>query len=138
MFSNRAKPNYTSLDTNDFDVSFARGLSLQDGATTLTDFTARVIGTSLSGIISKESKDSFKVLVCGGGRKNSVLMEKIRKNISQKIEIDSIDSYGIDGDYVESQAFAFLAIRSILNLPISFPNTTRCNESSTGGEIIKF
>ena len=138
LFSNRAKPNYTSLDTNDFDVSFARGLSLQDGATTLTDFTARVIGTSLSGIISKESKDSFKVLVCGGGRKNSVLMEKIRKNISQNIEIDSIDSYGIDGDYVESQAFAFLAIRSILNLPISFPNTTRCNESSTGGEIIKF
>ena len=44
----------------------------------------------------------------------------------------------IDGDFIESQAFAYLAIRSILKLPISFPNTTGCKVSSTGGKFIKF
>ena len=51
--------------------------------------------------------------------------------------IQSIDDYGIDGDYVESQTFAFLAIRSFINLPISFPATTGCKEPTTGGELVK-
>ena len=46
-------------------------------------------------------------------------------------------SAGIDGDFIESQAFAFLAIRSYLKLPISFPTTTGCTEPSTGGIISK-
>ena len=48
-----------------------------------------------------------------------------------------VDEFKIDGDFIESQAFGYLAIRSLLNLPISFPNTTRCNEPSSGGVIIK-
>ena len=52
--------------------------------------------------------------------------------------IEDIDEYGINGDFIESQAFAFLAIRSVLGLPISFPSTTGCKNSTTGGEIIKF
>ena len=48
-----------------------------------------------------------------------------------------IDEYGVDGDFIESQAFAFLAIRSLLKLPISFPETTGCKKSCTGGELIK-
>ena len=48
-----------------------------------------------------------------------------------------IDDYGIDGDFVESQAFAYLAIRSFINEPISFPDTTGCSKPSTGGVIIK-
>ena len=51
--------------------------------------------------------------------------------------IQPIDDYGIDGDYVESQAFAYLAIRSFLKLPISFPLTTGCKEPCTGGEVVK-
>ena len=43
----------------------------------------------------------------------------------------------IDGDFVESQAFAYLAIRSYLELPISFPETTGCNKVCTGGKIVK-
>ena len=65
-------------------------------------------------------------------------MKRIRDNSSNKLNIKSIDDHGIDGDFVESQAFAFLAIRSFLNLPISFPQTTGCEISSTGGELIKF
>ena len=57
-------------------------------------------------------------------------------NILKNIIIESIDDYGIDGDFVESQAFAYLAIRTILKLPISFPNTTGCLKPSTGGELI--
>ena len=51
--------------------------------------------------------------------------------------IQIIDDHGVDGDYVESQAFAYLAIRSYLKLPISFPSTTGCQEPCTGGEIVK-
>ena len=48
-----------------------------------------------------------------------------------------IDDYKINGDFIESQAFAFLAIRSVKKLPISFPKTTGCKSPSTGGELIK-
>ena len=51
--------------------------------------------------------------------------------------LKNIDKFKINGDFVESQAFAYLAIRSLLNLPISFPNTTRCNVPISGGTIIK-
>ena len=55
----------------------------------------------------------------------------------KNLVIQPIDDYGIDGDYVESQAFAFLAIRSFLKLPISFPDTTGCKSPTTGGEVVK-
>ena len=138
LFSNRPNQNVLSFDVNDFDVSFARGLSLEDGAATLTDFTAAIIGSALTSIISKFENKIPKVLVCGGGRKNKVLIKKIKKNTLPAIVIQSIDDYGVDGDYVESQAFAFLAIRSIKKLPISFPNTTGCAKPVSGGEIVKY
>ena len=138
LYSNRSNKKSLSFDVNDFDISFARGLSLEDGTTTLTDFTASVIGSALFSLLSNSSNKLWKVLVCGGGRKNKFLIEKIKKNTLKNIIIQSIDDFGIDGDFVESQAFAFLAIRSILKLPISFPETTGCNQPSTGGEIVKF
>jgi anhydro-N-acetylmuramic acid kinase len=138
LFSNRLNQKSLSFDVNDFDVSFARGLSLEDGSTTLTDFTASVIGAALFSLLPNTSNKLWKVLVCGGGRKNKVLIEKIQKNTLKNVIIQSIDNYGVNGDFVESQAFAFLAVRSILKLPISFPETTGCNQPSKGGEIIKF
>ena len=78
----------------------------------------------------------YKWLVCGGGRKNKYLLEGI-KNTFEKISIEPIDQYEIDGDFVESQAFAYLAIRSFLKLPISFPSTTGCKEPSTGGVLVE-
>ena len=82
------------------------------------------------------SSKLWNVLVCGGGRKNKILIEKIKKNTFKNILIQPIDDYGINGDFVESQAFAFLAIRSILKLPISFPDTTGCIKPCSGGELI--
>ncbi len=138
LFANRSNQKSLSLDVNDFDVSFARGLSLEDGASTLTDFTARVIGSALLSLLPNVNNKLWKVLVCGGGRKNYVLIEKIKKNTLKNIVIQPIDDYGIDGDFVESQAFAFIALRSIFKLPISFPETTGCKKPLTGGEIIQF
>ena len=138
LFANRSNQKSLSLDVNDFDVSFARGLSLEDGATTLTDFTAKIIGSALFSLLSNVNNKLWKVLVCGGGRKNHILIEKIKKSTVKNIFIQPIDDYGIDGDFVESQAFAFLALRSIFKLPISFPETTGCKKPSTGGEIIEF
>ena len=130
-----------SLDIKDFDISFVRGLSLEDGAATLTEYTATIIAQGLR----KETSGypSFtKVLVCGGGRKNKYLMESIIKNRIEnlkKMSLEPIDKYGVNGDYVESQAFAYLAIRSFLKLPISFPLTTGCKEEfgCTGGVLVK-
>ena len=115
-----------SLDTNDFDISFAKGLSLENGTTTITDITAE--------LISKQIGDNH-IYICGGGRKNNYLIKSIKNKVKNKISL--IDELQIDGDYIESQAFAFLAIRSYLNLPISFPSTTNCKIPSTGGKIVK-
>ncbi len=76
----------------------------------------------------------------GKDKTRKILLEKeIEKNAKniEKIEIDIIDKYEIDGDFIESQAFAFLAIRSLEGMPISFPSTTRCKDSITGGVIVE-
>ena len=63
---------------------------------------------------------------------------KLIKNLPSKINIKLIDEFEIDGDFIESQAFAFLAIRRCIKLPITFPNTTNCSKPSIGGEIIDY
>jgi anhydro-N-acetylmuramic acid kinase len=136
-FDNRKNKNSLSYDTKDFNLNFVRGLSLEDGAATLTDFTGRIIGAALFSLLSGVRDKLWRVIVCGGGRKNTTLIERIKNRILKNLVIQPIDAYGIDGDFVESQAFAYLAIRSYLGLPISFPYTTGCKEPCTGGIIIK-
>ena len=125
-----------SLDIKNFDVSFAKGLSLENGCATITNFTAYLISQGLKHI---SQKNSIIFLVCGGGRKNSNLINSIKNYLSDvnNINLDIIDNYNLNGDYIESQAFAFLAIRSFLNLPISFSSTTGCDEFSVGGKLVK-
>ena len=125
-FYNNSISKKKSLDTNDFDISFARGLSLENGAATITEFTAE--------ILSKKLLDN-DIYVCGGGRKNDFLISSIQKKIQNKIK--KIDVLDIDGGFIESQAFGYLAIRSYLGLPISFPETTGCVKPCTGGVIVK-
>ena len=141
---NQALENFTenfdynkSLDTKDFSIFFAKGLSLENGAATITDFTAAFIANGKSYAQSLSKKRIYKWLVCGGGRKNEYLLESIKDNFEQKINIDPIDIYEMNGDFIESQAFAFLAIRSLENVPISFPSTTRCKKPLTGGTIVE-
>ena len=77
-------------------------------------------------------------LICGGGRKNIFLIKSISDYlINKNFDLKNIDNFGFDGDFIESQAFGYLSIRSYLKLPISFPNTTRCKVETVGGEINK-
>ena len=134
---NRRDKKKLSMYSNDFDISFARGLNLEDGTATLTDFTASIISDELALSLNDKNKKFINVLVCGGGRKNKILLKKIEMNLPKYINLKVIDDYKINGDFIESQAFAFLAVRSILKLPISFPNTTGCHMPCVGGNLIK-
>ena len=127
-----------SLDIKNFDISFAKGLSLEDGCATITNFTAYLIAQGIKYSNNNFNK-SIKYLICGGGRKNSFLIQSIKDYLKDEtnISLDLIDKYNFDGDYIESQAFGYLAIRSFLNLPISYPKTTGCIKPTTGGELIK-
>ena len=136
-FENTFNKKILSFDIKDFSLGFVRGLNLEDGAATLTDFTGRIIGEGIYNFLSETRNKPWKVLVCGGGRKNISLINKIKNTIPKNFEIQYIDDYGIDGDYVESQAIAYLSIRSFLKLPISFPSTTGCKVPSIGGIIVK-
>ncbi len=115
-----------SLDTNDFDISFAKGLSLDNGTTTITDLTSEILSKKIG---------NNNIYVCGGGRKNKYLINLLKYKIKNKVFL--IDDLNIDGDFIESQAFAFLAIRSYLGLPISFPTTTNCKTPTVCGTIVK-
>ena len=136
-FDNRPDKNRLSFDTKDFDINFLRGVSFEDGAATLTDLSGIIIGDGLFSYLGEKKNNLSKVLVSGGGRKNKSLIQSIKSRTSQKLTIEQIDDFGVDGDYVESQAFAFLAIRRFLELPISFPDTTGCKSPTTGGEVVK-
>ena len=130
-------PSYKkSLDVKDYDIFFAKGLSLENGAATITEFTAKLISDGIIYTNRDEQSKNYKLLVCGGGRKNDYLLERVQNNFVQ-LHLESIDKYQVDGDFVESQAFAYLAIRSFLKLPISFPETTGCKEACTGGALIR-
>jgi anhydro-N-acetylmuramic acid kinase len=127
-----------SLDVKDYDISFVKGLSLENGCATLTKFSAYLIAKGIEYINHLNNFFSKKNLVCGGGRKNKFLLENINNFlIDDKIYLEDIDKYGMNGDFIESQCFAYLAIRSYLNLPISFPSTTGCTLPSKGGTLNK-
>ena len=72
-------------------------------------------------------------IVCGGGRRNPVLMVGLRDRLG--VPVDDADAHGWDGDALEAQAFAYLAVRSRRGLPISFPGTTRAPRPLTGGRF---
>ena len=134
-----------SYDVKDFKLpSRFQGLSLKDGAATLTELTAEIISNYIG--LKMDSPDQYYIVFSGGGRKNKFLMKRIEQKIKfpfRKLKqfvwkLKTIDNYGIDGDFVESQAFAYFAIRSFLKLPISFPETTGVKKPCTGGIIIKY
>ena len=129
------KKKKLSFDIKDFDLNFICGLSLKDGISTLTDFTATIIYQSIINSIISEKDAELNILVCGGGRKNLSLLNSIKNKLPSKMKLSLIDDYKINGDFVESQAFAYLAIRSYLNKMISFPKTTNVKKSCSGGVL---
>ncbi|WP_415303604.1 anhydro-N-acetylmuramic acid kinase [Candidatus Pelagibacter sp. Uisw_090] len=136
-FNNIKKNNSISFDIKDFDLNFVRGLSLEDGVSTLTDFTAFLIYQSIVTSINFDRDKKLNILICGGGRKNSSLINGVKDKLPSNVSLCLIDDYKIDGNFVESQAFAYLAIRSFLKKKISFPKTTNVTKPCSGGALIK-
>jgi len=136
-FNSIKKKNHLSFDVKDFDLNFVRGLSLKDGLSTLIDFTASIIYDSIINENIFFKGKNLNVLICGGGRKNLSLVKAVKRKLPKYISLNLIDDYKIDGDFIESQAFAYLAIRSYLKKPISFPKTTNVKKACVGGVLNK-
>ena len=144
LIFNQAVENFSytsydkSLDIKNYDISFVRGLSLEDGCATITKFTAFLIAEGLRMVSNQDNLIPKINILCGGGRKNKSLIDYLKFFLQDSsFKFTDIDEYELDGDYIESQAFGYLSIRSFLNLPISFPHTTRCKSPTLGGKINK-
>ncbi|RMF35764.1 MAG: anhydro-N-acetylmuramic acid kinase [Alphaproteobacteria bacterium] len=125
------RPPPKSLDRNDFAALLAAmdGLSTEDGAATLTELTVDCIVDAGRHMPSRPSR----WLVCGGGRRNATLMARLAEGLAAKVE--PVESIGLDGDFLEAQAFAWLAVRALRGLPTSAPRTTGCAHPVCGGRI---
>ncbi len=119
-----------SLDRNQFDTSPVAQLSLGDGAATLSAFTAHTI----AGAVKFMRNEPDLWIICGGGRYNSTLMRLLSDQLAGAV-IPS-DSAGFDGDAIEAQAFAYLAVRSLNAAPLTFPTTTGVAAPLTGGVLV--
>lgn len=120
-----------SLDRDDF-AALARcvvGLSAPDGAATLAAFTVEACARACDWMPSRPDR----WLICGGGRHNPVLMAALRTRLD--VPVDPVEAVGWDGDALEAQAFAFLALRHLQDLPQTFPGTTGCPAPMTGGRL---
>jgi anhydro-N-acetylmuramic acid kinase len=120
-----------SLDRNAFDTSCLEGLSVEDGAATLTRFTAEAIAAGVSCV--PEPPELF--IVCGGGRLNPTLMRDLREVV--QVPVISAEEAGFNGDSMEAEAWAYLAVRCLRGLPITFPGTTGAPGPLSGGLISK-
>jgi anhydro-N-acetylmuramic acid kinase len=122
-------PPPKSLDRHDFTIQPARGLSAADGAATLTAFTAATVALALDHLPGRPSR----LIVAGGGRHNPTLLAMIADRTG--LTPESSDSLGWNGDSVEAEGFAYMAVRTLKNLPISFPGTTGVATPTVGGLI---
>jgi len=125
-----ALPPPKSMDRWEFSLGPVRGLSPEDGAATLTAFTAQTVADAILRMGRPE-----RILATGGGRKNPVMMEAIADRLGQPVE--PAEAVNWNGDLMEAQAFAWLAVRSAKGLPLSLPSTTGVPEPMTGGRLAK-
>jgi anhydro-N-acetylmuramic acid kinase len=123
------RPPPKSLDRYDFPLAVLDALSLPDAAATLLAFTVQSIGLGLQQMQAAPAA----IVVCGGGRLNPTLMRALRKRLGSSVH--TAEDMGWRGDFVEAEAFAYLAARSKLGLPLSLPGTTGVARPLTGGRI---
>lgn len=122
-------PPPKSLDRLDFSIDAVRHLSTEDGAATLARFTCETIASNLRHLPAPPSR----ILVTGGGRRNPTLMAGLSELTG--LAVEPVEAVGWDGDAIEAQAFAFLAVRSLRGLPLSVPSTTGVPIPTTGGQL---
>ncbi|MDP7549220.1 MAG: anhydro-N-acetylmuramic acid kinase, partial [Alphaproteobacteria bacterium] len=118
-----------SLDRDDFTLPMAPGWSPEDGAATLTAFTAQAVARAFGHL--PEAPGQW--LVCGGGRHNPALMAALGEVLA--VPVAPVETVGWRGDFLEAEAFAYLAIRHLDGLPLSLPGTTGVPRPLPGGRI---
>lgn len=122
-----------SLDRDDFAsvLRSLEGVGTDDGAATLSAFTAHAVALALSFFAAPP----HRWLVCGGGRHNPTLMRMIADRVVAPVV--PVETVGWRGDYLEAEAFAFLAVRSLRGLPLSLPTTTGVARPQPGGRLFR-
>lgn len=125
-----AKPP-KSLDRDAWDIAALEYLSDEDGAATLTEFTAKSIAAGLKHC-ARKPKNFY---ITGGGRMNKFLMERLTEVLGA--QVDKIEEIGANGDALEAEGFAWFAVRSVLGLPLTMPETTGVPSPTTGGVLHK-
>lgn len=119
-----------SADRYDFDViDDLSGLSREDGAATLSAFTA----LSVRKTVRQMGVAPDRVIVCGGGRHNRTIMTLLSLELG--CPVLPAEAVGWDSDAIEAQAFAYLAVRVLEGLPNSFPTTTGVPSPIVGGRV---
>lgn len=116
-----------SLDRNAFSLAPVADLPGLDGAATLTAFTAAAVAAAVRHLPAPPGL----WIVSGGGRRNDTLISQIRERVGAPVQV--AEAFDFDGDGLEAEAWAFLAVRSRLGLPITFPGTTGVREPLSGG-----
>lgn len=120
-----------SLDRDAFAGFMPDGLGAADGAATLTEMTAAAVAAARTHF----PRLAREFLVCGGGRHNPALMAALARRLA--VPVRPVEAFGWDGDALEAQAFAYLAIRSLKDLPLSLPATTGAPRAIRGGRLFK-
>lgn len=125
-----SKPPPKSLDRNDFTTAPVANLSVADGAATLAAFTAKAIGKAMQHM----PQQPMMWMVCGGGRRNQTLMKMIAEAVDGPVA--GAEAYGFNGDAVEAEAWAYLAVRSVEGQPLTYPGTTGVAAPTHGGVLV--
>jgi anhydro-N-acetylmuramic acid kinase len=120
-----------SLDRDDFAAFVPDGLDAADGAATLTEMTAAAVAAARAHF----PRPAREFLVTGGGRHNPAIMAALARLLA--VPVRAVEAVGWDGDALEAQAFAYLAIRSTRGLPLSLPSTTGTPRPMQGGRLFK-
>jgi anhydro-N-acetylmuramic acid kinase len=127
-----AKSGPKSLDRSDFTLAEAEGLELADGARTLAAISAEAILKSVEHLPLAPKL----WIVGGGGRKNPHIVGDLREGAQKAgAEVILAEDAGLRGDFIEAEAWAYLAVRSLKGLPLTFPTTTGCKEPVSGGVL---
>jgi anhydro-N-acetylmuramic acid kinase len=123
-----------SLDRNDFTLADLGDMELSDGARTLAKVTADAILRASA--YSPETPSLW--VICGGGRKNATIIADLTQgaaNAGAKVIV--AEDLGFNGDSMEAEAWAYLAVRALDGLPLTWPTTTGCSAPMSGGVLVK-
>ncbi len=123
------RPPPKSLDRFAFSAAVLEGMSLEDGAATLTAFSAGALAAACSQLPNTPEL----WVICGGGRHNETLMRALEERLPGPVV--GAEEAGFRGDSLEAEAFAYLAVRSLRGLPLSYPTTTGVSAPVSGGVV---